>query len=232
MSYFNEEQQDYMRSLGRIPREQRCKCGWYLKGECTHSACVKAYEAELRQQLTEVTNECERLKEQLVASTELLAIREEQLQEMLHSEGQKQLADQIERPDRTVTSGADCSVAINANMSSQIDYRQLYERADDHGDELEEQLAEARDKLTTTSCALDIALAMQEESEKHLAEAQAECERLREALPPAEKLKFLAAWLDVYDDKHGGGGRDAQLDLRNWADRISAALAKPSKEGE
>lgn len=34
MSYFNQEQQDYMRYLASIPREQRCACGWARRGEC------------------------------------------------------------------------------------------------------------------------------------------------------------------------------------------------------
>ena len=36
MSYFNEEQQAYMRSLSKIPLEQRCYCGWFALGECPH----------------------------------------------------------------------------------------------------------------------------------------------------------------------------------------------------
>jgi hypothetical protein len=34
MSYFNEDQRSYMESLARIPREQRCDCGWDRRGHC------------------------------------------------------------------------------------------------------------------------------------------------------------------------------------------------------
>lgn len=34
MSYFNEDQQDYMRSLASIPLNTKCWCGWYMLGEC------------------------------------------------------------------------------------------------------------------------------------------------------------------------------------------------------
>jgi hypothetical protein len=38
-SYFNEDQQDYMRELARTPPEQLCYCGWYRLGQCPHAAC-------------------------------------------------------------------------------------------------------------------------------------------------------------------------------------------------
>jgi len=41
MSYFNEDQEDYMAYLARIPREQRCQCGWYLKDECMNAHCCE-----------------------------------------------------------------------------------------------------------------------------------------------------------------------------------------------
>lgn len=34
MSLFNSEQRAYMEYLHRTPPEERCWCGWYLKGEC------------------------------------------------------------------------------------------------------------------------------------------------------------------------------------------------------
>lgn len=34
MSYFNSEQEDYMRSLAAIPETERCFCGWDRFGEC------------------------------------------------------------------------------------------------------------------------------------------------------------------------------------------------------
>ncbi len=30
MSYFNEDQESYMRSLARLPREQLCNSGWHV----------------------------------------------------------------------------------------------------------------------------------------------------------------------------------------------------------
>ena len=41
MSYFNEDQQDYMKSIFSIPREKRCQCGWYLKDECSNTHCCE-----------------------------------------------------------------------------------------------------------------------------------------------------------------------------------------------
>jgi hypothetical protein len=39
-SYFNEEQQDYMKSLAKLGPENLCYCGWYPKGKCsTPSPC-------------------------------------------------------------------------------------------------------------------------------------------------------------------------------------------------
>lgn len=37
---FNEEQQAYMRYLASVPREERCRCGWCLLGDCFNSACL------------------------------------------------------------------------------------------------------------------------------------------------------------------------------------------------
>ena len=36
MSMFNEYQEAYMTELERIPRSQRCWCGWYRLDECPH----------------------------------------------------------------------------------------------------------------------------------------------------------------------------------------------------
>ena len=69
-------------------------------------------------------------------------------------------------------------------------------------------------------CSGDIEVAQAE-----LAASQAREEALRVALPPAPKLKMLAAWLDIHDDEFGGKCRDVQLDLRLWADKIETALA-------
>lgn len=34
MSYFNEEQQEYMKALADMPPSTKCWCGWYRLGEC------------------------------------------------------------------------------------------------------------------------------------------------------------------------------------------------------
>ena len=34
MSYFNAEQQDWLRYLASLPREKKCACGWHPRGEC------------------------------------------------------------------------------------------------------------------------------------------------------------------------------------------------------
>jgi hypothetical protein len=39
--WFNSDQVDYMRSLGEIPPESKCWCGWYSLGECPH--CPAGY---------------------------------------------------------------------------------------------------------------------------------------------------------------------------------------------
>jgi len=33
---FNEEQNDHLDELDRIPPAERCWCGWYCAGECPH----------------------------------------------------------------------------------------------------------------------------------------------------------------------------------------------------
>ena len=37
--YPNKEQSEYLKYLAEIPREKRCKCGWYLKHDCPH--CIE-----------------------------------------------------------------------------------------------------------------------------------------------------------------------------------------------
>ena len=46
MSMFNEDQQDYMRSLRDIPPDQKCWCAWFRIGECPH--CPEGMTAEMR----------------------------------------------------------------------------------------------------------------------------------------------------------------------------------------
>jgi hypothetical protein len=38
MSYFNDDQRDYMRSLASLPAEEKCACGWYVVGQCLNCA--------------------------------------------------------------------------------------------------------------------------------------------------------------------------------------------------
>ena len=48
-----------------------------------------------------------------------------------------------------------------------------------------------------------------------------EVERLRQAMPPADKLELLADWFDRHDDDaEYGGQREVQADLRKWAKAI------------
>jgi hypothetical protein len=51
-SYFNEEQQAYMDYIFRVPRDQRCSCGWYLLGECSRPDCLKTYAASKAQEVS------------------------------------------------------------------------------------------------------------------------------------------------------------------------------------
>lgn len=50
MSYFNSEQEDYMRELAEIPPEQRCYCGWYRLGQCPHCPKDKTCADKLKMQ--------------------------------------------------------------------------------------------------------------------------------------------------------------------------------------
>ena len=34
MSYFNEDQQSWMRTLAKLPPEKKCDCGWSYRGQC------------------------------------------------------------------------------------------------------------------------------------------------------------------------------------------------------
>ena len=45
MSLFNQDQEDYMRELAAIPRNELCHCGWYRLGKCPNGPCVRALEA-------------------------------------------------------------------------------------------------------------------------------------------------------------------------------------------
>jgi hypothetical protein len=70
--------------------------------------------------------------------------------------------------------------------------------------------------------------------------AQEEVERLRSALPPAEKLRLLADWFEnvlpkmVFRDghEHKHTGDQVQHDIRKWADSIDAAMAAESEAGK
>lgn len=52
MSYFNEDQEDYMRQLNKIPAESKCYCGWYRLGECVVCPPDKTNADKLREQAT------------------------------------------------------------------------------------------------------------------------------------------------------------------------------------
>lgn len=45
--YLNDDQIDYRRSIESIPTSQRCRCGWYLLGECPHCPAGKTLEGRL-----------------------------------------------------------------------------------------------------------------------------------------------------------------------------------------
>lgn len=36
MSYFNEDQEDYIEELSKRPNNKKCWCGWYRLDECYH----------------------------------------------------------------------------------------------------------------------------------------------------------------------------------------------------
>ncbi|MCL5265166.1 MAG: hypothetical protein M1343_08255 [Chloroflexi bacterium] len=48
MSYFNEDQQEYMRYLATLKPEEKCACGWGKKGQCY---CPKDLEYQKAQRL-------------------------------------------------------------------------------------------------------------------------------------------------------------------------------------
>lgn len=39
---FNAEQRGHMEYIFALPREKRCACGWFLRGECSHPDCMRA----------------------------------------------------------------------------------------------------------------------------------------------------------------------------------------------
>jgi hypothetical protein len=39
MSYFNDDQRDYMSYLGTLALEQKCWCGWNKLGDCDARLC-------------------------------------------------------------------------------------------------------------------------------------------------------------------------------------------------
>lgn len=34
MSYFNEDQEDHLRYLASLSKEEKCDCGWARRGDC------------------------------------------------------------------------------------------------------------------------------------------------------------------------------------------------------
>lgn len=70
---FNEYQRKYMEYIASIPREQRCKCGWYLKNKCPHCTTKEGGDEQymalydeylkLKQKLRELVNAIEWMNE-------------------------------------------------------------------------------------------------------------------------------------------------------------------------
>ena len=84
----------------------------------------------------------------------------------------------------------------------------------------QEKIAELRQNLQTAEGAIQDRITERDAALKRIAE-------LEHALPPADKLRILADWLDVYDDSRRLAGEcEAQSDLRRWADAIDAAREK------
>ncbi len=56
----------------------------------------------------------------------------------------------------------------------------------------------------------------------------AEIQKLRAAMPPAERLRVLADWFDMDDKRKGRTAlqNEVQRDLRSWASRLKAALSE------
>ena len=48
---FNSDQSDYLKYLASLPRDKKCTCGWYRKGECHR--CDKKAEDNTTKELTE-----------------------------------------------------------------------------------------------------------------------------------------------------------------------------------
>lgn len=45
--HFNQDQVEYMESLGKISPHLRCYCGWYRLGECPHCPAGKTCQDKL-----------------------------------------------------------------------------------------------------------------------------------------------------------------------------------------
>lgn len=54
---------------------------------------------------------------------------------------------------------------------------------------------------------------------------------LRELLPDPDKLRILAAWIDMKDKQDGITDADVQDDLRRWSDNIEVINAIGDREG-
>lgn len=78
---------------------------------------------------------------------------------------------------------------------------------------------------TQRTAALDSLRAEAEAREAELAQVKAENERLRIALPDADKLDLLATWFDQDDARKGRTGSGVQRDLRDWATAARLAIS-------
>lgn len=57
MSYFNQDQQDYMNSLALMPAEQKCWCGWYRLGQCPNCHTMRSCAEKLVERCPECWND-------------------------------------------------------------------------------------------------------------------------------------------------------------------------------
>lgn len=57
MSYFNEDQQSWIRYLATVPPEKRCYCGWYHLGECSNCPPNKTCADKMREATTPAATE-------------------------------------------------------------------------------------------------------------------------------------------------------------------------------
>ena len=57
MSYFNADQESYMRYLDSISPEKKCWCGWYGIGQCLNCKTTRTCADKLAERCTECGND-------------------------------------------------------------------------------------------------------------------------------------------------------------------------------